>query len=298
MKKTCVLLLQLGTPDSPKTSDVRRYLSEFLNDPRVIDIPSVLRAILVNGIIVPFRAPKSAKIYKELWELSGGMSPLLTHTQNVTRLLQEEYNTDEVTVEFAMRYQNPSMDSVMERIRQANYDRIVLFPQQNGSMTFVDSIAQKTLIGQYCNQQIRLEGAYIWEMNAGDRWAFSAGAGVSFGLSYRSITQVVYLENTNSYQGFNGTQGTQTHHTQTETFNNPMAFGANLFVPLGIQFQLGNKRPFWMPWMLYTEFRPQVALHSIPTLGLSFCPGIGATGGIRYNLPSRLGAAHLRYEEF
>ncbi|NBX39392.1 MAG: ferrochelatase [Flavobacteriia bacterium] len=128
MKKTCVLLLQLGTPDSPKTSDVRRYLSEFLNDPRVIDIPALLRVILVNGIIVPFRAPKSAKIYKELWELSGGMSPLLTHTQNVTRLLQEEYNTDEVTVEFAMRYQNPSMDSVMERIRQANYDRIVLFP--------------------------------------------------------------------------------------------------------------------------------------------------------------------------
>jgi ferrochelatase len=128
MKKTCVLLLQLGTPDSPKTSDVRRYLSEFLNDPRVIDIPSVLRVILVNGIIVPFRAPKSAKIYKELWELSGGVSPLLTHTQNVTRLLQEEYNPGEVTIEFAMRYQNPSMDSVLARIRQANYDRIVLFP--------------------------------------------------------------------------------------------------------------------------------------------------------------------------
>ena len=62
MKKTGVLLLQLGTPDSPKTSDVRRYLTEFLNDPRVIDIPWLLRKILVNGIIVPFRAPKSAKI--------------------------------------------------------------------------------------------------------------------------------------------------------------------------------------------------------------------------------------------
>ena len=65
MKKTGVLLIQLGTPDSPKTKDVRRYLSEFLNDERVIDIHWLPRKLLVNGIIiVPFRAPKSAKIYK------------------------------------------------------------------------------------------------------------------------------------------------------------------------------------------------------------------------------------------
>lgn len=75
MKKTGVLLIQLGTPDSPKTRDVRKYLTEFLNDPRVIDIPWIARKILVNGIIVPFRAPKSAKIYKELWDLSAGVSP-------------------------------------------------------------------------------------------------------------------------------------------------------------------------------------------------------------------------------
>ena len=66
MKKTGILLIQLGTPNSPKTSDVRTYLSEFLNDPRVIDLPWLARKLLVNGIIVPFRAPKSAKIYKEL----------------------------------------------------------------------------------------------------------------------------------------------------------------------------------------------------------------------------------------
>ena len=68
MKKTGVLLIQLGTPDSPSVKDVRKYLTEFLNDPRVIDIPWLPRKLLVNGIIVPFRAPKSAKIYKELWE--------------------------------------------------------------------------------------------------------------------------------------------------------------------------------------------------------------------------------------
>ena len=74
MKKTGVLLVQLGTPDSPKTSDVRRYLSEFLNDPRVIDLPWLGRKLLVNGIIVPFRAPKSAKIYKDLWKFGNGIS--------------------------------------------------------------------------------------------------------------------------------------------------------------------------------------------------------------------------------
>ena len=127
MKKTCVLLIQLGTPDSPKTSDVRRYLSEFLNDPRVIDLPYLARKLLVNGIIVPFRAPKSAKIYQELWEMSGGVSPLITQTENVTQLLQEKMD-EQFTVEFAMRYQNPSMDMVLEKIRKVNYDKIIIIP--------------------------------------------------------------------------------------------------------------------------------------------------------------------------
>jgi ferrochelatase len=128
MKKTGVLLIQLGTPDSPRVSDVRSYLSEFLNDPRVIDLPYLIRKILVNGIIVPFRAPKSAKIYKELWELGEGKSPLLTHTQALQALLQKNFEGENVTVEMAMRYKNPSLDSVLERMRLANYDRIVLLP--------------------------------------------------------------------------------------------------------------------------------------------------------------------------
>jgi ferrochelatase len=138
MKKTGVLLIQLGTPDSPKTRDVRKYLTEFLNDPRVIDIPWIARKILVNGIIVPFRAPKSAKIYKELWNLSDGVSPLMTHTKNVQTLLQESFQQENVTVEMAMRYQNPSMDSVLERMHKANYDEIIilpLFPQYASAST-------------------------------------------------------------------------------------------------------------------------------------------------------------------
>lgn len=126
--KTGVLLIQLGTPDSPSTSDVRTYLTEFLNDRRVIDIPWLARKILVNGIIVPFRAPKSAKIYKELWEHGNGKSPLLTHTQVVQKLVQERFIATEVTIEMAMRYQNPSMDSVLERMRKVNYDQLIILP--------------------------------------------------------------------------------------------------------------------------------------------------------------------------
>ena len=103
MRKVGVLLVQLGTPDSPKTSDVRRYLSEFLNDKRVIDLPWLGRKVLVNGIIVPFRAPKSAKIYKELWDLSNGISPLITHTNNVKEKLQKRFVNSNVTVNIAMR---------------------------------------------------------------------------------------------------------------------------------------------------------------------------------------------------
>jgi protoporphyrin/coproporphyrin ferrochelatase len=65
--KTGVLLINLGTPDSPSVGDVRSYLSQFLNDPRVIDIPWLMRKILVNLIIVPFRAPLSSKNYQKLW---------------------------------------------------------------------------------------------------------------------------------------------------------------------------------------------------------------------------------------
>lgn len=138
MKRTGVLLVQLGTPDSPKTSDVRRYLGEFLNDPRVIDLPWLGRTILVNGIIVPFRAPKSAKVYKELWEFGNGVSPLITHTENVTKKLQSRFNEGEVDVYYAMRYQNPSMYDVLEEMRKKNYEHIIilpLFPQYASATT-------------------------------------------------------------------------------------------------------------------------------------------------------------------
>ncbi len=123
--KTGVLLINLGTPDSPSVSDVRSYLSQFLNDSRVIDIPWLLRKILVNGIIVPFRAPKSAKVYKKLWTENG--SPLLYHSINVKNLLQKELEGTH-DVYLAMRYKNPSIPSVLEEMRKKNYDRLIIVP--------------------------------------------------------------------------------------------------------------------------------------------------------------------------
>ena len=127
MKKTGVLLIQLGTPDSPKVNDVRRYLSEFLNDPRVIDLPWLGRKMLVNGIIVPFRAPKSAKLYKDLWEYGNGVSPLITHTENVRQKLQARFGED-VHMHVAMRYQNPSMYDVIASMNKEHYDHIIILP--------------------------------------------------------------------------------------------------------------------------------------------------------------------------
>jgi ferrochelatase len=133
--KTGILLVNLGTPDSPATSDVRKYLREFLSDPRVVDINAIGRFLLVNLIIAPFRAPKSAKLYKEVWTDNG--SPLLHYTvkqkEGVQRILGSDYH-----VEFAMRYQSPSLDTVLERFRKPVYRKIrviPLFPQYASATT-------------------------------------------------------------------------------------------------------------------------------------------------------------------
>ena len=125
MAKTCVLLINLGTPDSPSVKDVRKYLFEFLNDPRVIDINPIARFFLVNFIIVPFRSPKSAKIYKELWTEKG--SPILIYGESVQKELQRELGND-FEVELAMRYQNPSLDVVCTRMEKKGYEKIVIIP--------------------------------------------------------------------------------------------------------------------------------------------------------------------------
>lgn len=132
---TGVLLVQLGTPDTPGIFDVYRYLTEFLNDPRVIDIPWLLRKILVNLIIVPFRVKNSSHVYQKLWTREG--SPILLYGNSVRDLLKKELG-DDFGVELAMRYQNPSLDEVLARMNKANYKKIIivpLFPQYASAST-------------------------------------------------------------------------------------------------------------------------------------------------------------------
>jgi protoporphyrin/coproporphyrin ferrochelatase len=135
MNKTGVLLINLGTPDSPSVGHVRSYLSQFLNDPRVIDIPWLLRKMLVNLVIVPFRAPKSAKIYQKLWTENG--SPLLYYSERARDLLQQQLDST-YEVHLAMRYKNPSIPDVLEKMRKKNYERIIvvtMFPQYASAST-------------------------------------------------------------------------------------------------------------------------------------------------------------------
>jgi ferrochelatase len=133
--KTGVLLVNLGTPDSPSVPDVRKYLFEFLNDPRVIDLPWLLRKFLVNIIIVPFRAPKSAGIYRRLWTDKG--SPLLIYGKKIQEKLQIELGNG-YDVELAMRYQHPSLDMVLEKMRKMQHEKLIiipLFPQYASAST-------------------------------------------------------------------------------------------------------------------------------------------------------------------
>ena len=134
MKKQGILLVNLGTPDSTRTSDVRKYLREFLLDKRVVDIPAIPRWILVNGIIAPFRAPKSAEEYRKLFDDRG--SPLKYYTDDITHLLQEKLG-DEYLVKFAMRYQSPSLPSVLDEMKEkvASIHVIPLFPQYASATT-------------------------------------------------------------------------------------------------------------------------------------------------------------------
>jgi len=149
MGKKGVLLVNLGTPDSPEVSDVRTYLDEFLMDERVIDINAFKRTLLVKGIIVPFRSPKTSKLYKEIWDENG--SPLLYFSKIQVAMVQEKLG-DEYDVELAMRYQNPSIASALDKLKAAMVESIQvipLFPQYASAST--GSVIQKVmeLVGKW-----------------------------------------------------------------------------------------------------------------------------------------------------
>lgn len=117
--------MNLGSPDSTAVRDVRKYLNEFLMDGRVIDIPFIARALLVRGIIVPFRAPKSAEAYKTIWTKDG--SPLIVLTKQLQQALQQQVKEP---VAVAMRYGSPSPKEAYEQLLQQHpgLDEVILVP--------------------------------------------------------------------------------------------------------------------------------------------------------------------------
>jgi ferrochelatase len=134
-KKEAWVLVNVGTPDDPSTASVRRYLSEFLNDPKVIDLPWLARKLLVNLVIVPFRAPRSAKKYKWLWTEKG--SPLLYHMNELVKKLQQRAGK-RADVFGAMRYSNPSLEELVGELQKRGYSAVTclpLYPQWAESTT-------------------------------------------------------------------------------------------------------------------------------------------------------------------
>ncbi|MDB4195286.1 ferrochelatase [Gammaproteobacteria bacterium] len=126
MNKPALLIVNLGTPDSPSYFNVFKYLREFLMDGRVIDIPAFFRFILVTLIICPLRSFSSGKIYKQLWDLSGGESPLLKNTRELTSKLNEAQK--KFNVFYAMRYQTPSIKNTLADIQKTNPTDLIVFP--------------------------------------------------------------------------------------------------------------------------------------------------------------------------
>lgn len=131
--KTGILLINLGTPDSTSVKDIRKYHRQFFSDPRVFDMSGVGRFLLRNFIILPFRSPKIAKMYTEIWMKEG--SPLLHYGLQVQRQLQENLKTDYV-VELGMNCGNPSIAHALDKLKSYQLDKLIivpLFPQYASS---------------------------------------------------------------------------------------------------------------------------------------------------------------------
>jgi len=138
-RQTAILLTNLGTPDAPTAGALRVYLREFLSDPRVVEIPRLIWLAILHGIILRIRPKKSAELYQNIWTEKG--SPLLViskqqHTK-IAEKIKAEYG-DNVVVELAMRYGQPSIKTALEKFQKANIDNIIvlpLYPQYSGPTT-------------------------------------------------------------------------------------------------------------------------------------------------------------------
>ncbi|MBI4006299.1 MAG: ferrochelatase [Gammaproteobacteria bacterium] len=136
---TGILMINLGTPDAPTISAVRRFLADFLSDPRVIEVPKLLWWMILHGIILCIRPYRSAKAYQKIWTENG--SPLLDTSKKQAAAIQDEIkqrSTANFKIVLAMRYGNPSLEGGLEKLRGANAQRILilpLYPQYSATTT-------------------------------------------------------------------------------------------------------------------------------------------------------------------
>ena len=127
--KLGVLITNLGTPERAEKKDVRRFLREFLSDPRVVEIPRLVWLPILYGIILNVRPARSAAAYRKIWTDSG--SPLMLHTQDQAKGLQQvlaAHHGEDIVVDYAMRYGQPSLPSVLQRMQEQGVDRLVVLP--------------------------------------------------------------------------------------------------------------------------------------------------------------------------
>ncbi len=160
--ETAVILVNIGTPESPAVKDVRSYLREFLGDKRVITLPWLFRKILVNLIIAPFRGPKSAKLYQAIWTEKG--SPLLVNSLKLGEALQAEMGGS-FRVFTAMRYGNPSMDDTMQNIAKGSFRKVILvpmYPQYADSTTGTTVAYFRKLMNKYAiSAEVKIVGPFF-----------------------------------------------------------------------------------------------------------------------------------------
>ena len=126
--KTGILLVNLGTPDSTRWWDIRKYLKEFLSDKRVIEVNPIVWQIILNLFILTFRPSKTAKAYKEIWMKDKNMSPLRYFTQMQAKKLSDQINEEKIIVDYAMRYGNPSIKSKIIELHKLGCENLVVLP--------------------------------------------------------------------------------------------------------------------------------------------------------------------------
>ena len=126
--KTGILIVNLGTPDSTSWLDIRKYLKEFLSDKRVIEVNPLIWQVILNLFILTFRPSKTAKAYKEIWMNDKNMSPLRYYTESQAEKLSEKIGNEEIIIDFAMRYGNPSINSKIHQLQKQGCEKLIILP--------------------------------------------------------------------------------------------------------------------------------------------------------------------------